>query len=67
MTPLTLDAAGVAQTLGYVSSHGQPNTRLIYRLARQGRIPGPIDNGLSSTQWRWSRRTIEIYVNGVAS
>jgi hypothetical protein len=39
---LTLDAGGVAELLSYRCRDGRPNAAAIRKLARAGKIPGPI-------------------------
>lgn len=64
MTPLTLSAAEVADTLGYRRRNGAPNPETVRKLAREGRIPPPIDEELSVVLWRWSTAEVEAYVRG---
>jgi hypothetical protein len=59
---LTLDAGGVAELLSYRCRDGRPNAAAIRKLARAGKIPGPIDPTLGSRQWRWARARIERYI-----
>jgi hypothetical protein len=66
--PLVLDTSAVAVALGYVRQRGahkgEPDRNLVRRLAREGKIPAPIDDELSPTRWRWSRAQIEAYAAG---
>lgn len=61
---LTLHCGQVATALGYFTKGGEPNRVVIRRLAREGRIPPPIDDTLTVAHWRWSRAEIEAYVAG---
>jgi predicted DNA-binding transcriptional regulator AlpA len=55
--PLTLTSDDVATALGY-------SRVVVRRLARDGKIPPPIDSTLSVAWWRWSRAEIEAYASG---
>lgn len=55
----------VAVALNFLrTKDGQPDRRKVRKLAREGRIPGPVDDTLHALDWRWSRREIEQYQNG---
>jgi predicted DNA-binding transcriptional regulator AlpA len=54
---LTLTADQVGALTGY-------SRREIYKLARTGRFPAPIDPDLSVLLWRWSRRRLEQWADG---
>lgn len=62
--PLTLNAKGVAELLGWLDHAGAGNGARVRSLYRQAKFPGPIDPTLSSRSWRWSRRAVEAYGNG---
>lgn len=64
MESLTLTTGEVARALGYFHRDGQPNRTVVRALARDGRIPPPIDMELATVLWRWSRAEIEAYVAG---
>jgi predicted DNA-binding transcriptional regulator AlpA len=55
--PLTLTSDDVATALGY-------SRVVVRRLARDGKIPPPIDPTLSVAWWRWSRAEVEAYAAG---
>lgn len=61
--PLTLDARGVAELVGWHHRNGQPRTDEVYRLARNMRnpFPLPVNDGDSPRRWRWSRHEIEAW------
>lgn len=61
---LTLTSGEVASMIGFVKRNGEPNRPKIYAMAREGRIPGPIDPALRALDWRWARREIEAYCAG---
>lgn len=61
---LTVTCGQVAEALGYLTRDNRPNRPLIRRLAREGRIPPPIDMELATAHWRWSRAEIEAYATG---
>ena len=62
--PPTMSSADVAATLGYLRRNGQPNTEVVRKLARSGRIPPPIDVDLPVVWWRWSTAEVNAYVAG---
>lgn len=64
MDSLTLMCGEVASALGYNRRDGSPNRVLVRRLAREGKIPPPIDSTLTVGWWRWSRAEIEAYAAG---
>jgi hypothetical protein len=59
-----MSSAEVADTLGYRRRNGAPNTEVVRKLAREGRIPPPIDADLPVVYWRWSTAEVERYVRG---
>lgn len=61
---LTLMCGEVAELLGYRRRDGKPNRDAIRRLAREGKIPPPIDDTLTTGWWRWSRAEVESYAAG---
>lgn len=64
MSALVLTVDDVAVALGYETRDGRPDRDKVRRLAREGRIPSPIDPGLPVVDWRWSRRLVEQYASG---
>lgn len=64
MEALTLMCGEVALALGYRLRDGSPNRKAIRTLAREGKIPPPIDDTLALAWWRWSRVEIESYAAG---
>jgi hypothetical protein len=66
-TPLTLDAAGVCNLLGWHAKHGKragaPRTDLVRALYRDGRFPPPITPELPAQSWRWSTAKVLEYVD----
>lgn len=60
----TMLCGEVAEALSYFKRDGQPNREVVRKLARDGRIPPPIDDTLTVAHWRWSRTEIEAYVAG---
>lgn len=70
MTGTAMTAAEVAEHLSYRTRRGEPNTRLVLRLARaaadkgNGAFPEPIDDRLDPRLWRWSRGQVEAYGDG---
>lgn len=64
MAALTMSSAEVAETLGYFRRNGAPNTEVVRKLARDGRIPPPIDMTLPVVWWRWSTAEVDTYVEG---
>lgn len=71
MTGRAMTAAEVAELLSYRTRRGEPNTRLVLRLARaaadkgNGAFPEPIDARLDPRLWRWSRVQVEAYSDGL--
>lgn len=61
---LVLTAREVAAALGYTRRDGHPDVAKVRNLARERRLPAPIDDGLPVVDWRWSRRMIERYAAG---
>lgn len=65
-----MTAAEVAECLNYSTRRGEPNTRLVYRLARaaadkhNGAFPEPINPDLDARLWRWARTQVEAYSDG---
>jgi hypothetical protein len=69
MAALTLDAAGVADLLGWSRRTGAPYTEKVIRAYRDGwpGFPAPINATLHARSWRWSRVQVEAYGNGERS
>lgn len=71
MSGPAMTAAEVAEHLSYRTRRGEPNTRLVLRLARaagdkgNGAFPEPIDARLDARLWRWSRVQVEAYGDGL--
>jgi hypothetical protein len=56
---LVLTSGEVAIALGYLHRDGRPDRGKVYRFARDGRIPPPIEPTVHQIDWRWSATTIE--------
>lgn len=54
----------VAVALNFLHNDGTPDRRKVRKLAREGRIPGPVDPDLHALDHRWARRDIEAYCDG---
>lgn len=61
--PLTLDAKGVAELVGWHHEQGykvgKPRTDEVYRLTRDDLFPQPVNPTCGVRRWRWSRCEIE--------
>lgn len=64
MESLALTCGQVAEFLSYRRRDGSPDRRVVRNLAREGRIPPPIDREVALGHWRWSRTEIEAFVAG---
>lgn len=64
MTALTMVCGEVARALQFVRRNGEPNRQLVLKLARERKIPSPVDMDLPVPYWRWSRAEVEAYAAG---
>lgn len=60
----TLTTGEVAEYLSLFEKDGKPHRRLVRDLARNRKIPPPINPDLSVAHWSWSRAELDAYIAG---
>lgn len=60
----TLTTGEVAEYLSLFERGGAPNRRLVRDLARNRKIPPPINEDIAVAHWSWSRAELDAYIAG---